>query len=98
MGIVWTGVPPTPSFAKDQTIALITKEKNNLNGVVSALKTQYAELRTKFEKLKSNEKDELKLARRKSEEMIRTKSKAKKGKGSIEELPCEYPDCENKSR
>ena len=84
---------------KDQAIASLAKEKEDLGDMVKALKVQNAALRDRFEqeKLKVAQQNEVKLARRKSEEMIRTKSKAKKGnKGIVEELKCEYPECENK--
>ena len=63
------------------------------------MEVQNAALRDRLEQEKLNlaQQNEVKLARRKSEEMIRTKSKAKKGnKGIVEELKCEFPECENK--
>ena len=40
-------------------------------------------------------KDTPKLSPRENEEIIRTKSKAKKAKPNADELKCEFPDCSN---
>ena len=84
---------------KDKTIASLVKEKEDLGDLVKAMKVNNAALSDRLEQEKLNlaQQNEVKLARRKSEEMIRTKSKAKKGnKGTVEELKCEFPECENK--
>ena len=81
---------------KDETITSLTKEKEGLNDLVKTLKVQNAQLSTEHEKLKATKQTEIILTRKKSEEVIRTKSKAKKGKSIAEALKCEYVDCENK--
>ena len=82
---------------KDKAMVALTGEKDKLNDMINALKRQNEHLIAERDKLKSTIPTGSKLTRQKSEEMIRTKSKTKKGKGNVEELECEHPDCGNKN-
>ena len=64
----------------------------------TVLKSQNTLLITERDELKSALKQDVKLTRRKSEEVIKTKSKAKRANADgQEDLQCEFAGCENKA-
>ena len=84
------------SFAKlAKLIIALKKDKEGLQDVIAGLEVQNNELMLDRDKLISDTIKSPMLARKNSEEVIKTKSKAKGKKGPEMILKCEYPDCDN---
>lgn len=83
---------------KDKALLSITKQKDDSSDLVAALKAQNSLLTSERDRFKKASESKVELKRRGSEEMIKSKSKAKKaiaeGQGN---LVCEFPGCDNKN-
>ena len=84
---------------KDKALLSITKQKDDSSDLVAALKAQNSLLTSERDRFKKASESKVELKRRGSEEMIKSKSKAKKaiaeGQGN---LVCEFPGCDNKTK